>query len=297
MSAEVDGGAAVFDARRCRLGEGPLWHPERGELLWFDILEGRLLSSDGTETREWGLGEMASAAALTPDRDRLLVATETALILFHLETGNREEVVALEADRADTRSNDGRADPWGGFWIGTMGKGGTEGSGQAMGTLYRLHGGELRRLHEGLRTPNALCFDRARSLAFFADTPSQVIRRQPLHPDTGWPEGEAVPHIDLSATHHHPDGAVIDAEGHLWNAQWGSARVARYDAEGRFLGAVAIPGLNSSCPAFGGRAFTTLFCTTARQGLSEEQDRDEAHGRTYALPGAGRGAPEPRVAL
>lgn len=297
MSEGTGGGAEVFDARRCALGEGPLWHPDRGELLWFDILAGRLLASDGVAAREWALGEMASAAALTAHRDRLLVATETALVLLDLETGAREPVCALEPDRPAVRSNDGRADPWGGFWISTMGKKGGEADGEAVSAIFRWHGGELRRLHDRLTVPNAICFDRGRARAYFADTPTQTIRRQPLHPDTGWPEGEPETHIDLSATSHRPDGAVTDAEGHLWSAQWGSGRVARYDPEGRFLGAVAIPGLNSSCPAFGGPAFTTLFCTTARQGLDEAQDRDEAQGRTYALPGAGRGAPEPRVAL
>ena len=283
----------VFDSRRCRLGEGPLWHPERGELLWLDILQGRLLAGGGAEPREWPLGEMASAAALTPDPDRLLVATETALALLHLGTGEREAVHPLEADRPGTRSNDGRADPWGGFWIGTMGKEAEPGH----GAIYRWRGGELRTLHAPVDIPNAICFDRDRARAFFTDTPTQVVMRQPLHPETGWPEGEPEPHVDLRDEDLNPDGAVVDAEGNLWIAQWGSARVACHDPDGRFLRAVRVPGLHSSCPAFGGPDLTTLFCTTARQNLTEEQDRDEAQGRTYAVPGAGRGRPEPRVSL
>ena len=284
--------AAVFDARRCALGEGPLWHPDRGELLWFDILAGRLLAAGGAEPREWELGEMASAAALTPDPDRMLIATETGLILYDLARETREEVAALEADRPETRSNDGRADPWGGFWIGTMGKESERGA----GAIYRWRAGEVRRLHPGVSVPNAICFDPDRSLAFWTDTPSRVIRRQPVHPETGWPEGEAVPHVDLGGEGHNPDGAVIDAEGNLWVAQWGSARIACHAPDGRFVRAVGVPGLHASCPAFGGTDMTTLHCTTARQGLTEDQDGDEAQGRTYALPGAGRGRPEPRVA-
>ena len=90
---------------------------------------------------------------------------------------------------------------------------------------------------------------------------------------------------------------MTDAEGNLWIAQWGAGRVACHDPEGRFLRAVAVPGLHASCPAFGGPDLTTLHCTSARQGLTEEQDRDEAQGRTFAAPGAGRGRPEPKVAL
>ena len=285
--------ATAFDERRCELGEGPIWHPDRGELLWLDIPSGRLLAAGGERPREWELGEMASAAALTTERNRMLIATETALVAFDLETGARQEIHPLEADRPETRSNDGRADPWGGFWIGTMGKRHEKGG----GAIYRWRDGEMRTLHTRVGIPNAICFDHARALAFWTDTPRQVVHRQPVHPETGWPEGEAVPHIDLRGTDLYPDGAVVDAEGGIWIAQWGSGRVAHHDPEGRFLDAVAIPGHHSSCPAFGGPDLTTLHCTTARQGLSEEQDRDAAQGRTYAVPGAGRGRPEPRVEL
>ena len=283
-------GMDVFDERGCALGEGPLWLPERAQLLWFDITEGMLLVSNGSDRREWDLGENVSAAGLTADPDRVLVATESALVSFHLDTGAREEVCALEADRPETRSNDGRADPWGGFWIGTMGKGGE----RHLGAFHRWHGGELRTLHERASTPNATCFDRDRALAFFTDTPTRVVMRQPVHPDTGWPEGEAEPHIDLRDTPHKADGAVIDAEGNMWIAQWGSGRVACHDPEGRFLRAVEVPGRHSSCPAFGGPDLATLFCTTARQGID---DPDDAQGRTYRVEGAGRGRPEPQVSL
>ena len=286
-------GAAVFDARRCHLGEGPLWHPARGQLLWFDITERTLMASDGTAAQAWPLDEMASAAGLTDDPDRLLIATETGLALLHLATGAAEPVCAIEADRPETRSNDGRADPWGGFWIGTMAKSGHG----PLGAIYRWHEGELRRLRAAVSVPNAICFDRGRAAAFFTDTPTQVILRQPLHPDTGWPEGEAVPHIDLGHAGHHPDGAVVDADGCLWNARWGSGRVVRHDPDGRPVDVVPFPATNTTCPAFGGPDGTTLFCTSAQQGLSPERRRDEAQGRTYAALNLGPGLPEPRVAL
>ena len=111
----------VFDATPCELGEGPLWHLERNQLFWFDIIGMRLHAREGDETRTWQFGEHVSAAGWI-DRDRLLIASETALFSFDLGTGRHETVCPLEADEPRTRSNDGRADPWGGFWIGTMGK-------------------------------------------------------------------------------------------------------------------------------------------------------------------------------
>jgi sugar lactone lactonase YvrE len=110
----------VFDARICGLGEGALWHPRRGQLFWFDILGKRMLTQTPDGPQDWTFAEMVSAAGWL-DHDNLLIASETALFRFDLTTGQRHNVVALEANNPATRSNDGRADRQGGFWIGTMG--------------------------------------------------------------------------------------------------------------------------------------------------------------------------------
>ena len=109
----------VFDIRRCELGEGPLWHPERKQLYWFDIPGKRLLTQNDDGPQEWHFPGCVSAAGWI-DRDTLMIASETALFRFNLETGSKRDIVALESDNPVTRSNDGRADPFGGFWIGTM---------------------------------------------------------------------------------------------------------------------------------------------------------------------------------
>lgn len=288
--------ATIFDNRSCILGEGPLWHPLRGQLFWFDIMRNRLLSRHKGIQVEWTFDRHVSAAGWI-DEATLLIASETDLFRFDLERAVETQLCPLEADKPDTRSNDGRADPWGGFWVGTMGK---DGQLQA-GTLYRWYRGELRVLREGLTTPNALCFDADRCCAYYADTKTRIIWRQLLDSQDGWPIGEPEVFVDLRATdktpQYKPDGAIVDNEGALWNAQWGAARIARYAPDGRFLGALPLPTDHSSCPAFGGHDMTTLFVTTAAQKLSNEQltKQEKWAGRTFFLPDAGQGKPEPPV--
>ena len=84
----------------------------------------------------------------------------------------------------------------------------------------------------------------------------------------GWPAAEPTVFIDLIAEGLTPDGAVIDAQGCLWNAQWGASRVARYGTDGRFLSAVTVAAVHTTCPAFGEADLKTLFVTSATEGLT-----------------------------
>lgn len=287
----------VYDDRACQLGEGPLWHPGREQLFWFDILAGKLLSRDGTGQQEWQFDRQVSAAGWIDD-DTLLIAGETGLSRFSLSTGKEVMLCEVEADRPDTRSNDGRADPWGGFWFGTMDKAGQHGK----GNLYRWYDGELHCLRSHMGTPNALCFDRARNRAYFADTKERCIRHVGLDAETGWPQaqGEDSVFVDLTAGpergEHKPDGAVIDARGCLWSAQWGSARVACYAPDGNLLETISFPTGHTSCPAFGGPGLNTLFVTTAQQNLpTGVAGWTDLAGQVLCTETPWQGVTEPRV--
>ncbi|KAA2315038.1 SMP-30/gluconolactonase/LRE family protein [Pseudooceanicola sediminis] len=279
--------SSVFDTRPCTLGEGPLWHPERNQLFWFDIIGKRLLSQQDGEPLEWQFDEHFSAAGWV-DHETLLLASETGLWRFDIASGAHEVVAPLEADKPRTRSNDGRADPFGGFWIGTMGK---EDPRQDAGAIYRFYDGVIEPIFFGITIPNAICFSPDGRSAYFADTPTQMIMRQPLDAE-GWPMGEHEVFVDLTADGLFPDGAVVDAQGYLWNAQWGASRVARYAPDGRFDRAIAVGGQHSSCPAFGGADLDQLFVTTAREAIAAP---DAAQGLVYTAPAGVSGQKEYRV--
>ncbi|MBR9765387.1 MAG: SMP-30/gluconolactonase/LRE family protein [Rhodobacteraceae bacterium] len=280
--------ATLCDPRPCELGEGPLWHPLRGQLFWFDIIGRKLLSMQGDTPLEWSFDEYHSAAGWV-DENTLLLASETALWRFDIATGSREKLIALEAENTLTRSNDGRADPRGGFWIGTMGKEAQPGA----GAIYRYWRGELRQLWGSISISNAICFAPDGGTAYFADTPTQKIMKVALD-DAGWPAGAPELFTDLAPEGLFPDGAVVDAEGGLWNAQWGAGRVARYRPDGSFDRAVAVKGRHSSCPAFGGADLSTLYVTTAREGIDSP---DAAQGVLYEVRPGVAGQREHKVIL
>ena len=282
----------VFDGTPCLLGEGPLWHPEREQLFWFDILGRRLLAHTVDDTLHWDFPDMVSAAGWT-GYDTLLIASETALLHVNLETGARAVVASLEADNPVTRSNDGRADPYGGFWIGTMGKTAEPGA----GAIWRYYRGEVRKLFGPLTITNAISFTPDGGHACFADTAQGKVWRVALDPQ-GWPKGDPALFLDLTRAGLNPDGAVFDAGGTFWLAQWGASRVAAYALDGSFLRAIGFDAPHTSCPAFGGADLRTLYCTTARQGLSEAELAACPHsGMTFHAASGSRGQREHKVIL
>jgi sugar lactone lactonase YvrE len=286
--------ASIYDDRICALGEGALWHPERRQFFWFDIMAKRLLSQSETGAPLfWQFNEHVSAAGWI-DNNKLLVASETALCIFDLDTEKSQKLCDLEADNSTTRSNDGRADPWGGFWIGTMGKVAEKDA----GAIYRYYQGELRSLVSPITIPNAICFAPDGRFVYFTDTAQGIIWQQPLHKLDGWPAGDATVFVDCTKESVFPDGAVTDREGNLWNAQWGSSRIACYNASGEFQKAIHFPAEQISCPAFGGPELTTLFATSATENLSQSALKQQADaGKTFHAENVGVGRAEHQIRL
>lgn len=279
--------ASIFDERACVLGEGPLWHPERKQLFWFDILGKTLLSQRDGKPLLWTFDECVSAAGWI-DANTLLIASETGLWQFDLTSGERSLIVPLEADQPLTRSNDGRADPWGGFWIGTMGFSAE----REMGAIYRLYKGELRELVGDISISNSIAFSPDSRFAYYTDTPTRQIMKIPLNRNDGWPAANAEVFVDLKQSKRNPDGSVVDSEGCLWNAQWGAGQVARYAPDGTLMKTYDVPAAQATCPAFGGPDLETVFVTSAAQGRDGLQD-----GQTFQFAAGVKGQLEHRIIL
>ena len=282
----------VFDATQNSLGEGVLWHPLRHSLFWFDILKHRLFerSIDDPKAKVWQFDAHISAAGWI-DFNTLMIASETELFAFNLEDQTKVTLAALEADNPITRSNDGRADRQGGFWIGTMGKRAED----KVGSIYRYYKGEVRKLFADLTITNSICFGIDGKTAYFTDTLTRQIMSVRLDQD-GWPISSPKIYLDLNAAKLSPDGAVIDAKGNMWIAQWGAGRVSCYDQNGKLVSAQYATAHQITCPAFGGDDYQTLFCTSASEGLGDSDIKTQNAGATYfSQLDDVKGVPEPQV--
>jgi sugar lactone lactonase YvrE len=281
--------------RHCHLGEGCTYDPATDTAWWFDIVERTLLQADlasGVVT-EHALPMMASVVAFIDDR-RQLLATENGLYIRDIADGCLTLQIGLEADNPATRSNDGRVHASGALWIGTMGRKAEKGA----GAIYHFGGGELRRLYANVSIPNAICFSPDGATAYFTDTKEAILHRVAIDPATGLPTGDPSPLFDHRGGVGGLDGAVVDAEGLIWNARWGGSCVDAYSPEGNRVRTVRVPAKQASCPVFVGRNFDQLLVTTAWQGMdAEAKMADPHHGQTFILDVGAGGRPEPRIRL
>jgi sugar lactone lactonase YvrE len=94
------------------------------------------------------------------------------------------------------------------------------------------------------------------------------------------------------------DGAVVDADGLIWNACWGGGCVDVYSPQGALVRSVAVPARQASCPAFVGPDLSRLLVTSAWQDMDEAaRAADPGHGQTFLLEVGARGRAEPDVRL
>ena len=280
--------AKLFHNTSCQLGEGPLW--VNNTLYFFDIEGNRLhaLDEKAANHRSWDMGCYASAAGRL-ESGKLLIATEHALQIFDPEAGNSEHLIDLETDNTDTRSNDGRADRQGGFWIGTMSTSGKDNA----GAIYRFYKGEVRKLVPNVSIPNAISFAPDGQTAYFTDTTKQMVSRWGLDPQ-GWPVGDPTPFY--KPVNGAPDGAVVDSEGALILALWGGSRAIRVTHDGAVTHEFETDASNVTCPAFGpdGR----LYFTTAKAGLTDiEVAEQPSAGGIFVIDAPAPGQEEPIVQL
>ncbi|HZG75288.1 MAG TPA: SMP-30/gluconolactonase/LRE family protein, partial [Paenibacillus sp.] len=213
-----------------------------------------------------------------------LVAAEDGYYFWTPGTNVLTSIHALDGMRASQRFNDGKCDPLGRFWAGTMEREG----GAPTGALYCLDAaGRSRRIVEGLGCSNGMAWSADGRTMYFIDSPTREVRAYDFALESGEisnpravvriPDGEGV-----------PDGMTIDEEGMLWVAQWGGYQVSRWDpSTGERIGSVRVPAERVTSCAFGGPNLDTLYITTASIGASQEQAIAEptAGGLFAAKPG------------
>ncbi|TGE25124.1 SMP-30/gluconolactonase/LRE family protein [Hymenobacter aquaticus] len=282
----------VVLAAQAQLGEGAIWNPQDEKLYWVDI-EGRILHIfDPATGQHRQLPTGSRVGTVVPARGgEVLLAQQNGLHRLNVLTGESTLLVnpLNPLTQPSLRFNDGKCDPAGRFWAGTLDMDGQP----HRAALYRLDtDGTLHTMLTEVSISNGLAWTSDRRTMYYTDTPTHVVQAFDYDDATGHISSPR-PVIRIPETDGAPDGMTIDAEGNLWIALWGGARVVCYDpTTGQQQHSIPVPAPHTTSCAFGGPGLRTLFITSARQDLSKEQlEEFPLSGNVFAVEPGVAGVP------
>lgn len=266
------------------LGEGPCWHAGHQRLYWVDI-KGRQLHRFNPEDKDdevFSFDQMIGTVAPYGD-ENLLLALQDSLISFDPATREQQLICDFEADRPQYRSNDGKCDPGGRFWIGSLGLGADD----KAGNLYRMDSDQqLQHQLSDIGCSNGLAWDLTRERMYYIDSVAKTIYIFDYDNQSGAISNQQT-FITFEGDMGVPDGMCIDNEDCIWVAQWGGYGVSRFDPDGQFIQKTDVPARNVTACTFGGPDLNQLYITSARNG----DDSTEHDGQLYRVQVDASGQP------
>jgi len=258
--------ALILHIPDTRLGEGPVWDHRTRRLWWVDIPNGRLHAFDPArrENQTYDVEQPVGALALR-EKGGLLLALQSGFAFYDQQSGQLTPLADPEADLPDNRFNDGKCDPAGRFWAGTM----DNNEQAASGSLYCLDpdGMRVSRHLSGIRISNGLAWTADGARLYYIDSPTHKVQAFDFDLRNGAIRFDRDV-LTFDPAYGFPDGMCIDADGQLWIAFYGGAKVRRFDPErGRQTWQIDVPTRRPTSCCFGGNNLETLYITTAaKQG-------------------------------
>lgn len=255
---------AVFSEHRCLLGEGPVWDAANASFLWIDIMKAELL--------EWAPGMKApkiirtgsSIGSFSLTRSgKIIAALQEGIVLLNRTTGEKQTLYQPEAHLPFNRFNDGKCDPAGRFWAGTMPMDEID----PTGSVYSIDTKGITKHFENVTVSNGLTWSLNRRYFYFIDSPTLEIVRYDYDLATGAIDNKTVV-VKMDRKEGYPDGMTIDSEGMLWVAHWDGWQVARWNPEtGEKIASIRMPVAKPTSVCFGGNNFDELYVTSDCRGL------------------------------
>ena len=262
--------AELLIDNRATHGEGPVWDPANAVLYWVDLTGCRLHSWKPGAEKERDFQFQEPVCAVAPVAEgRLLVAFAKRLAYVNLSDLSIEEICKVEPDLPGNRCNDGKMDPSGRFWIGTMSN---DGSIEGAGALYRLdEGGQLTRVLDRLTIANGMGWSSNQRTMYFIDSPTREVWAFDFDPaDSSITNQRTV--IKVPGHLGIPDGMAVAEDNTLWVAHWGASCVCQWcPLTGDVLAVVETGCRHTSSCCFGGEKGRKLFITTSRLGIEPKR--------------------------
>jgi sugar lactone lactonase YvrE len=254
---------------RALLGEGAIWNHQTQELFWVDILGKKLNIYDPSNKSNRAFPVPYRIGTVVPQTDTsAVIGMDDGIYILNTLHGGVRKISRVEEEILTNRFNDGKCDPNGNLWIGSM----RLDESQPDASLYKVApDGETTKMLDNITISNGIAWTKDGSTMYYIDTPTAKIRAFDFDLKNSTISNERVV-VEVSPEDGFPDGMTIDDEDMLWVGLWNGNAIARYNPEtGELLDKIEVPAHNVTACAFGGENLDILFITTARIDMTEEE--------------------------
>ncbi|MEZ4875205.1 MAG: SMP-30/gluconolactonase/LRE family protein [Flavobacteriaceae bacterium] len=275
-----------------QLGEGAFWNHHTQELYWIDILQKELHIHNPATKEDKTFAMPSRIGTVVPQTDSTaVVALEDGVYIQNLKSGILSQLSNVEADTPGNRFNDGKCDPNGNLWVGSMDLAETH----PLAKLYKVTPqGTATAMLDSITISNGIVWTRDAKTMYYIDTPTATIKAFDYDPASATISNGRVA-VNVPAELGFPDGMAIDAEDKLWVGMWNGNAVLRFDPlTGQVLTKITVPAHNVTSCAFGGKEFDTLYITTASVDMTEEEKQAyPLAGSVFVVTPGVQGVPSP----
>lgn len=252
-----------------KLGEGALWNYKTQEFYWVDI-EGKTLNIYNPKTKTNKVIKTPSrVGTVVPyTKEQAVVALEDGIYKINLDNGDLKQISNVESDITENRFNDGKCDPKGNLWVGSMHL--KESLPNA--NLYKVEpNGVTTKMVDSVTISNGIVWSKDTKKMYYIDTPSKSIKSYDYDIETSTISNEKIA-VNIPESLGYPDGMTIDENDTLWVGLWNGNAVAQFDPKtGKLISKIEVPAHNVTACAFGGENLDILYITTSTNDMTDEE--------------------------
>lgn len=255
-----------------KLGEGAFWNHKTSELYWVDILENKLHIYNPKTKVNASFDTPSSIGTVVPseEKNEAIIALQDGIYKINTQNGYIKLLSDIERNLPGNRFNDGKCDPSGRFWVGSM----AFSQERYLANLYMINAkGETVLKKDSVTISNGIVWNKSKTTMYYIDTPTAVIKAYDYDDASGHITNERVA-VKVNDSLGFPDGMAIDEHDNLWVGMWNGNAVLQFDSEtGKILSKVEVPAHNVTSCAFGGDDLSVLYITTASVDMTEEEQQ------------------------
>ena len=261
------------------LGEGPIWSANTNSVTWTDITQNTFHTADidTGKTLSFGVPSMVGAIAHSKEGG-YIAATQKGFARIGVD-GKYSPLHSFLPD--DMRMNDGKVDPSGRFWAGSMALSFEKGR----GSLYVLEkDNSYRSILDDITLSNGMGWSPDAQYFYYIDSVPGVLKRFDYDLHTGQISNPK-DLITFDSSSGIPDGMSISSGGKIVIALWDGGRIEIYEPSGEKVSEITLGVSRPTSCTFAGPNRDILIVSTASQGIDRADE--PLAGKILAVTGTG----------